>query len=144
MSYLLDTCVVSEFGRPRPDPGVVQWLGQQKPDALYLSEVTVAELSAGLVKLRIKDPGRAQKLDVWLSGVLLRFAGNTLGTDESVWHVWAELSGTADAAGTTVAPLDGLLIATAQRYGLTVVTRNVSDFAIYPQVFNPWQDKLPR
>ena len=58
MSYLLDTCVVSEFGRPRPDPGVVQWLGQQKPDALYLSEVTVAELSAGLVKLRIKDPGR--------------------------------------------------------------------------------------
>lgn len=144
MSYLLDTCVVSEFGRLRPDPGVVQWLGNQKPDALYISEVTVAELTAGLVKLRTKDPSRAKKVGDWLSGVLIRFAGNTLGTDESVWHVWAELSGAADAAGKTVTPLDGLLIATAQRYGLTVVTRNVSDFASYPQVFNPWQDKLPR
>ena len=104
----------------------------------------MAELTAGLVKLRIKDPGRAKKVDDWLSGVLIRFAGNTLGTDESVWHVWAEFSGTADAAGKTMAPLDGLLIATAQRYGLTVVTRNVSDFTVYPQVFNPWQDKLPR
>ena len=144
MSFLLDTCLVSEFGRPRPDPGVVHWLGQQNPDALYISEVTVAELTAGLVKMRIKDPGRAKKLDDWLSDVLIRFAGNTLGTDKSVWHVWAELSGMADAAGKTMAPLDGLLIATAQLHGLTVVTRNVSDFTVCPRVLNPWQEKPAR
>ena len=51
---------------------------------------------------------------------------------------WFQLSGTANTQGKSIAPLDALLMATAQRHGLTVVTRNVADFGAYPLVLNPW------
>jgi toxin FitB len=139
MNYLLDTCVLSELGRPRPHAVVVAWLAQQNPQHLFISQVTVAELQSGEVKLRWKDAERADKLAAWINGVLLRFADQTLPTDHAVWAIWAQLCGTADAQGKSIAPLDGLLMATAQQHGLTVVTRNVSDFSAYSHVFNPWE-----
>ena len=138
MNYLLDTCVLSEFGKPRPDAGVMDWIKKQNPQSLFVSEVTVAELVAGEVKLRAKDADRADKLSTWIDAMTMRFADNTLGVDTAVWAIWSQLSGTADAQGKSIAPLDALLMATAQRHGLTVVTRNVADFGAYPQVLNPW------
>ena len=138
MNYLLDTCVLSEFGKPRPDAGVSDWIKKQNPQGFFVSEMTVAELAAGEIKLRAKDAARADRLATWIDVMTMRFAGNTLGVDTAVWAIWSQLSGAADAQGKSIAPLDALLMATAQRHGLTVVTRNVADFGAYPLVLNPW------
>ncbi len=138
MNYLLDTCVLSELGKQRPNTGVVDWLEMQNPQSLYISQVTKAELEAGQIKLRVKDAARADKLATWINAMAMRFADQTLPTDTAVWSIWSQLCGAADARGASIAPLDGLLMATAQQHGLTVVTRNVADFVAYPQVLNPW------
>ncbi len=140
MSYLLDTCVISELTKNSPSTQVTGWLAGQVESSLYISQVTLAELAKGVVKLQAKDPVRAGKLGKWLARVRQRFEGRTLPTDEAVWRVWADITGLADVAGRSVPPVDALLMATAQCHGLTVVTRNVGDFARYPKVFSPWVD----
>jgi len=67
-----------------------------------------------------------------------RFAGRILPLDAAALHVWAQIATSAELAGQPIPVLDGLLMATAQCHGLTVVTRNVQDFALYSQIFNPW------
>lgn len=67
-----------------------------------------------------------------------RFAGRILSLDAAALHVWAQIAAHAELAGQPMPVMDGLLIATAQCHGLTVVTRNERDFAPYPQVVNPW------
>jgi hypothetical protein len=74
-----------------------------------------------------------------LSKVEQRFAGRILPLDAAALHVWAQIAAHSELAGQPVPVMDGLLMATAQCHGLTVVTRNVQDFAPYPQVFNPWE-----
>ena len=102
MNYFLDTCVLSEFGKPRPDAGVTDWIKKQNPRGLFVSEVTVAELAAGEVKLRAKDPARADKLATWIDAMTMRFADNTLGVDTAVWAICSQLSGAADAQGKSI------------------------------------------
>ena len=91
-----------------------------------------------MLKLRKADPRRSQKLTAWLGKVEQRFAGRILPLDAAALHVWAQIAAHTELAGQPMPVMDGLLMATAQCYGLTVVTRNVQDFLMYPQVFNPW------
>jgi predicted nucleic acid-binding protein len=138
MSWLLDTCALSEYAKKSPAPEVINWLDEQDETSLFISVITLGEIEKGILKLRTNDPNRSQKLTAWLGKVEQRFAGRILPLDAAALHVWAQLAAHAELAGQPMPVMDGLLMATAQCHGLTVVTRNVQDFAAYPQVFNPW------
>lgn len=138
MSWLLDTCALSEYVRKAPAPEVIRWLDEQDEASLFISVISLGEIEKGILKLRASDPRRSQKLTAWLGKVEQRFAGRILPLDAAALHVWAQIAATAELAGQPLPVMDGLLMATAQCHGLTIVTRNVQDFTLYPQVFNPW------
>lgn len=138
MSWLLDTCAISEYAKRAPNRNVIAWLDAQDEASLFISVITLGEIEKGILKLRATDAHRSQKLTAWLGLVEQRFYGRILPLDSASLHVWAQLSANAELAGTPLPVMDGLIMATAQCHGLTVVTRNVQDFAHYPQVLNPW------
>ena len=138
MSWLLDTCALSEYAKKAPETKVIAWLDEQDEASLFISVITLGEIEKGILKLRKADLRRSQKLTAWLGKVEQRFAGRILPLDAAALHVWAQIAAYAEQAGQPLPVMDGLLMATAQCHGLTVVTRNVQDFALYPQVFNPW------
>ena len=138
MSWLLDTCALSEYAKKAPAPEVIAWLDEQDEASLFISVITLGEIEKGILKLRKADPRRSQKLTAWLGKVEQRFAGRILPLDAAALHVCAQIAAHAELAGQPLPVMDGLLMATAQCHGLTMVTRNVQDFAPYPQVFNPW------
>lgn len=139
MSFLLDTCFVSEFTRRRADEGVVRWLAAQDESALYLSAVTVGELEKGLAQLR--DVGRRKRLRGFIEvEIIERFRGRIVCPDQQVWRRWGALCGASERTGGGPLPVvDALIAAVAQVHGLTVVTRNEADFArCEVPVLNPW------
>jgi len=138
MSWLLDTCTLSEYVKKAPATKVIAWLDEQDEASLFISVITLGEIEKGILKLSKADLRRSQKLTAWLGKVEQRFAGRILPLDAAALHVWAQIAARAELAGQPMPVMDGLLMATAQCHGLTVVTRNVQDFASYPQVFNPW------
>lgn len=138
MSWLLDTCALSEYAKKVPAPKVIAWLDEQDETSLFISVITLGEIEKGILKLRASDPRRSQKLTAWLGKVEQRFAGRILPLNAAALHVWAQITAHAELAGQPIPVMDSLLMATAQCHGFTVVTRNVQDFAMYPQVFNPW------
>jgi toxin FitB len=138
VSFLLDTCVLSELRRPRPDAAVIQWFEDAAEDSLFVSIVTLAEISRGIEKARVINPVHAEHLDAWFAQLKLRFKSRTVDADRAVWDAWAEICGISDAIGTPRPPIDALLTATAHLHQLTIVTRNMRDFAPYPLLHNPW------
>ena len=138
MSWLLDTCALSEYAKKAPALEVIAWLDEQDEASLHISVITLGEIEKGILKLRKTDPRRSQKLTAWLGKLEQRFAGRILPLDAAALHVWAQIAAHAELAGQPVPVMDSLLMATAQCHGLTVVTHNVQDFALYPQVLNPW------
>ena len=138
MSWLLDTCAISEYAKRAPNRNVIAWLDAQDELSLFISVITLGEIEKGILKLRATDAHRSQRLTAWLGLVEQRFAGRILPLDSASLHIWAQLSANAELAGKPLPVMDGLIMATAQCHGLTVVTRNVQDFAHYPQVLNPW------
>jgi hypothetical protein len=139
MSWLLDTCALSEYAKKAPAPKVIAWLDEQDEASLFISVITLGEIEKGILKLRKADPRRSQKLTAWLGKVEQRFAGRILPLDAATLHVWGQIAAHCELAGQPMPVMDGLLMATAQCHGLTVVTHNVQDFAPYPQIFNPWE-----
>lgn len=139
MSWLLDTCVLSEYVRKAPAPAVIQWLDEQDETSLFLSVISLGEIEKGILKLRASDPRRSQKFTAWLGKIEQRFAGRILPLEAATLHAWAQLAARAELSGQRLPVMDGLIMATAQCHGLTVVTRNTGDFRFYPQVFDPWQ-----
>jgi toxin FitB len=138
MSWLLDTCALSEYARKAPAAKVIAWLDQQDEASLFISVISLGQIEKGILKLRKADPRRSRKLTAWLGKVEQRFAGRILALDAAALHVWAQIAARAELAGQPLPVMDALLMATAQCHGLTIVTRNLQDFAPYPQVFNPW------
>ena len=138
MSWLLDTCILSEYAKKTPATKVIGWLDEQDEASLFISVISLGEIEKGILKLRASDARRSQKLTAWLGKVEQRFAGRILPLDAATLHIWAQIAAHTELAGYPLPVMDGLLMATAQSHGLTVVTRNAQDFAFYPQVFNPW------
>jgi predicted nucleic acid-binding protein len=139
VSYLLDTNVVSEWTRPRPDPAVVAFLESTDEDTMYLSVITLAELRRGVDRLHTGR--RRAALDAWLDNDLVqRFDGRILGVDQNVASVWGRTMAIAERSGRTPGVMDVWIASIAEVHGLTVVTRNVADFAsLAGRIFNPWQ-----
>ena len=138
MSWLLDTCALSEYAKKAPAPKVIAWLDKQDEASLYISVISLGEIEKGILKLRASDRRRSQKLTAWLGKLEQRFAGHILPLDAATLHAWAQIAAHAESAGHPLPVMDALIMATAQCQGLTVVTRNIQDFAPYPQIFNPW------
>jgi predicted nucleic acid-binding protein len=139
MSYLLDTNVVSEWTKPRPNSRVITWLEEVDEDRVYLSVVTLAELRHGIERLATGQ--RKKQLDTWLRGDLPeRFESRVLPVDGVVADEWGRLVAQSDARGRGLSAMDGLIAATAAVHELTLVTRNASDFAgAVKVVLNPWE-----
>ncbi len=139
--YLLDTNCISELVRIKPEPRVVSWMQATEETLLYVSVLTLGEIRKGLAGL--PQGKRRTHLETWLEIELgARFAGRILPIDVSVADRWGLLAASAKREGRTLSAIDGLLAATALHHNLTVVSRNVSDFAdTRVQVLNPWKDE---
>ena len=138
MSFLLDTNVVSEWVKPRPDPGVVAWLADVDEDRVFLSVVSLAELRHGVE--RMEDGSRRRRIDEWLHHELpLRFEGRILFVDDAVADAWGREVARREALRRRIEPMDAFIAATALVHELTVVTRNTADFkSSVKAVINPW------
>jgi predicted nucleic acid-binding protein len=138
VSYLVDTNVLSELRRPRPNAAVVAWFADRPVATLYLSVLTLGEIRKGVDA--VAGATRRQRLVDWLQLELPAFfAGRLLPIDAAVADRWGRLQA---AAGHPLPAVDSLLAATALTHDLVLVTRNVRDFAGLPvQVFNPWTAK---
>lgn len=138
MSFLLDTNVVSEWTKPQPNTGVITWLEEVDEDRVFLSVVTLAELRHGIE--RLAAGARRKKLDAWLREELpLRFEARILPVTVEVADEWGRVISRSEAGGRPLAAMDGLIAATASVHGLTLVTRNTTDFeTTLKTIVNPW------
>lgn len=137
--FLLDTNCVSELVRVKPEPRVMEWFDAADEGLLYLSVLTLGEIRKGLANL--PQGKRRTHPETWLDVELrARFAGRLLPIDEEVANRWGLLAAQAKRKGKLLAIIDGLLAATALHYNLTLVTRNIGDFAAAQvPVLNPWE-----
>ncbi len=140
MSYLLDTCVISELTKPRPEPRVVEWVGRHNEADLCLSVITIGEIRKGIA--RLPDSAKRRDLDEWLNQDLRkRFHGRILRIDVDTAETWGVLSARAEKEGRPVPVLDGLIAATAHAAHLTIVTRNSTHMAATGvEIVDPWAD----
>jgi toxin FitB len=137
--FLLDTNIVSELVKTKPEPKVVEWIEATDEELLFLSVLTLGEIRKGIALL--KDAARQAKLEAWVVRALpIRFTNRILSIDKNIAERWGVLSAQAKATMNHNLPvIDGLLAATAQHHNLTLVTRNIEDlFGTGVPVFNPW------
>jgi toxin FitB len=136
--FVLDTNVVSEWIKPSPDPGVIQWTDSVDEDRVSLSVITIAELRHGVE--RISASRRRTRLETWLDvEVPARFGERLLPIDARVAHAWGRIVAACFRKGQPIGIMDGFLAATASVYELTLVTRNTADFvAAEVSTLNPW------
>jgi predicted nucleic acid-binding protein len=138
--FLLDTNVISELVKPRPAHRVTSWIEAADETLLYLSVLTIGEIRKGIAML--PQAKRRTEIESWLeTSLAVRFAGRILAIDEPIADRWGLLSGLAQAKGTNLPVIDGLLAATALHHNLTFVTRNTKDvLATSVATFNPWDE----
>lgn len=135
MTYLLDTNVISEIKRPKPNGRVIEWFGTIPQESLYLSVLTLGEIRKGINKL--PDSQKKAALSHWLENdIPLWFGARLLIIDVGIADCWGQLQA---EMGRPLPAIDSLLAATALYHNLCLVTRNVSDFN-YPnlKVLNLW------
>lgn len=139
MSYLIDTCVLSEFVKKTPSDLVAQWFNQKQPEQLFISSIAIGEIKKGLYKIRATQPERFHVLKQWLDKLEIKFSGRILPLTDDVLDDWAEISAQAELQGRKLSVMDSLIAATAHRHNLVLVTRNVEDFNIPSiKVVNPY------
>ena len=139
MAWLLDTNILSEGRKPRPEPQVTAFYDAQPLSSLYISVVNIAEIRFG-IELQ-QDPTRRAQLNDWLA-LKLRpaFMGRILPITEDILLKWRLLMEDGRKIGYTYSHPDLLLAATALQHGFTVVTRDRSDFDMAKvPVLNPWE-----
>jgi predicted nucleic acid-binding protein len=137
--FLLDTNCVSELVRAKPEPNVLEWMEAADETLLHLSVLTLGEIRKGIALL--PQSRRRTHLETWLELELqARFAGRILSVDASIADRWGLLAAEAKREGRSLSAIDGLLAATAIHHNLTIVTRNVIDFAnAQVPIMNPWE-----
>lgn len=124
--YLLDTVVLSELRKspPRRNSHVVSWLASVSPDDLFISAISIGEIERGIERQRSVDPAFATALTEWLDVALRIYGERILPLDVDIGRRWGRLSAEIGNNG-----IDLAIAATALEHGLTIATRNVSDFA---------------
>ena len=138
MSWLLDTCVVSELVRPRPKASVITWVRERDEGELFLSVITIGELEKGIAKR--PDSARRAILEQWVRRELAdRFRDRLLAIDSRAAVRWGAMVGASEARGQPLPVIDSLIAATSLQHDLIVVTRNTDDLErCGARCFNPW------
>ncbi len=134
--FVLDTNVVSELRRPaRADPRVMAWASTHSLSSFFLSSITILELELGVLQMERRDPAQGAVLRAWLDDqVMPRFADRVLSVDAAVAQRCARLH-----VPDPRSDRDALIAATALVHGMSVVTRNLSDFAATGVgIVDPW------
>jgi tRNA(fMet)-specific endonuclease VapC len=127
MNYILDTNVISELVKQKPNKKVVTWLEKVDPDNIYLSVITLGEIRKGIEKLPASK--RKNTLNSWFNDeLLLRFHNRILPLELPVLLTWGELTARLEKIGNPLPAIDSLLAATALQAEFTLVTRNTEDF----------------
>lgn len=138
MRLLLDTNVLSEVTKPRPEGRVLEWLNGLDEDRSFISVVSIAEIRRGVA---LMDNGRKRDaLDEWLASDLpQRFEHRVIPVEERVALAWGDLMGDAKRNGRGMSSMDGLIAATAIAHDLTLATRNIKDFEGFGiDLIDPW------
>ena len=120
MTYLLDTNVISELRKREPAPPVLAWWDTVRSADVFLSVLTIGEISQGIERLHRKDPVRAAALQEWLDGLKSAYQDRIIGLDTRTAEEWGRLN-----APDPLPVIDGLLAASAKTRGWTLVTRDV-------------------
>jgi len=138
VNFLIDTNVVSEWTKPRPDGAVAAWLAAVDEDRVFLSVVTIAELRHGIE--RLPAGARSARLGAWLTEVLVpRFDARVLPVDADTADAWGRMMARGRSVGRSVGAMDACIAATAERHDLTLATRNTADFrALGIRLLDPW------
>ncbi|ACF03037.1 PilT protein domain protein [Rhodopseudomonas palustris TIE-1] len=123
--FLIDTVTLSALRKRQRNPNVVAWFERQRTADLFLSAISIGEIERGIARQRATDPEFARALAAWLDRVLTVYGERIVPFDLRAARRWGALSA---ALGNDSADL--MIAATALEHGLTVVTRNVSDFAL--------------
>ena len=141
--WLLDTNVLSELRRPKPDRKVLAFVAAQPLETLYVSAVTFAEIRFGIEL--VADAGRRAELNEWLAHkVRPMFEQRVLAVSEDVMVKWRLLVEEGRKIRHTFSQPDLIIAATALHHGLTIVTRDLGDYQkARAPVFNPWLDAEP-
>ncbi len=143
MRYLLDTCLLSELIKKRPQAAVIDWIDATPEAELHLSVITLGELTKGIE--RLPRSHRREGLQKWVDEDLCeRFRNRILPVDSDTARRWGQIQARCELEGRPIPVLDSLIAATALTYGLTVVTRNVSHLSRSgASLFNPWRKDWP-
>ena len=141
--WLLDTNVLSELRRPKPDRRVLAFIGAQPLDRLYVSTVTLAEIRFG-IELLPEATLRADLIDWLAHKVRPMFEQRVLPVSEDIIFKWRLLVEDGRKTGHTFSQPDLFIAATALHHGLSVASRDVGDYAkARVPLFNPWADSMP-
>ncbi len=137
--FLLDTNIISELVKPKPEANVTEWIENTDESLLYLSVLTLGEIRRGIAAL--PQSRRRATLEAWLDKDLrARFEGRILVIDQEVADRWGLLTAAARHSGIVLLVIDGLLAATALEHNLTLVTRDTGQIpSMGVAVFNPWK-----
>lgn len=141
MKYLLDTCVISEIIRKKPNKNVISWIQNQNEDNLYLSVLTFGEIEKGIEKA--PDETRKRNLQLWVEEDLKkRFESRIIPIDLRVSTKWGSIQGAAELLGKPMHAIDGLIAVSGLVHNCIVVTRNTSDMVQSSvELLNPWLKK---
>jgi predicted nucleic acid-binding protein len=141
VNFLLDTNLVSEWTKGRPDPGVIDWLADADEDRVFVSVLTLAELRHGVERLAMGR--RRKRLSEWIENELLsRFDQRILPIDAPTADAWGRIVAHRETLGRPIGTMDAFIAATAQIHKLTLATRNQSDFeSSVDSIVNPWSIK---
>ena len=138
MNFLLDTNVVSEWIKPRPDANVIRWLAEADEDRVFLSVASIAEIRRGIELL--PTGRRRESLEHWLGDDLAqRFEHRIIDITVPVAHAWGVMLARAQKTGFALGSMDAFFAATARTHNMTLVTRNVRDYVrLEIELLNPW------
>jgi predicted nucleic acid-binding protein len=141
VNFLLDTNVISEWVKPRPDRNVVTWLAAADEDRVFLSVISFAEIRRG-IELMVAGR-RRERLAQWLAEELpLRFEDRILAVDPGVAGIWGVVMARSEKKGRAIGSMDAFVAATAAAHDLTLVTRNIRDFEhVRISLVDPWQPR---
>lgn len=141
MRFLVDTNILSELSKDRPDAAVEDWLDRQPKEDLAVSALSFGEIRAGM--LLMAEGRKKSRVRQWFKHTLEdQFRDRVLPVDRSIALEWGRLTAEGKRNGRRVDIVDLLLVATALVLGLTIVTRNVRHCAGWgAKVINPWTDK---